>query len=184
MKALSLAVLMAAQPAAAQEAPQVPLEGACRTSLEGCRHDVAVKLRREKGEPYEQTFALMPPSVQNGLLVLLPGESVHVAGKRRGDRLADLRLVEEGAEHAIEVKFEQQTDGTGMLLTVKNPFDQPLRFRAGVQWLDGPERLMATSICPVQPGLMSFEMWPQPIFQIALADFELLGEKDDLSCRE
>lgn len=177
------ALLLAAAHAASGGEPRASLEDACNTFLQGCRRDVTITLRREKGEPYEARFDLMPPPLQGDLLALLPGETVHLAGKREADRLVDLRLVEAGTPGAIKITFAQRPDAAGMTLTVENPHDRTLRYRAGAQWLDGPEELKSTSSCPVRAGLMSFEMWPQPIFQLAMTDFEFLDGDDDSSCR-
>ena len=72
-------------------------------------------------------------------------------------------------------EFSQMDGESGMMPHVTNPFPQLLKYRLGMQVLDR-EELFSTSSCPVIAGGHAVEMWPHPIFQLAIMDFHFLPE--------
>jgi len=73
--------------------------------------------------------------------------------------------------------------GCGMLLSVSNPFDAPLKFKMVMMPLES-ERFAATSSCPAVPHGSVFESWPFPIFRVLLTEGRTLGRKESLVCEE
>ena len=74
-----------------------------------------------------------------------------------------------------------ETSSPDVYVSIRNPFDQHLKYRAGMQ-LPGEEGFRATSSCPVMPGGASFEHWPHSIDALAFTGFILLEDSDGLVC--
>jgi hypothetical protein len=134
-----------------------------------CQHNLHVKLKQKDGSIYDQTFALFPGAAQSFGIAIVAGQTLNVEADVDGDTLTDFRVVDvvSHPEKTLFVKLEQSEDGS-MLLTVTNPFKRLLKFSMGIMPLDNPN-LLKTSSCPVIAGGSSFEIWPDPIFQVVLA---------------
>lgn len=150
----------------------------CETHYTDCRRDQIVRLRQADGTAFEQRLEINYPPVQNGEFVtVFPDETIRVSGDIVDDKL--INLVSVGADHdpatTIVFEFNQMVDEPGMTLNVKNPFPRLLKYRLGLQLLDR-EELLSTSSCPVIAGGHAFEIWPHPIFQLAVMDLHFLPE--------
>ena len=183
----SSSTVTTSQPQSSQNSDSSPqsLEEACKTIFADCRHNQTIRLKRADGTLYEQVFELNTPPVQHGELVtIFPGETLYLHGSLNGDRVTNLTTASSNREPAntIVLELKQSEDDAGMTLTIHNPFGRILKYRAGLQTLEQDELLM-TSICPVAAGGTASEHWPLPIFQLVLANFQLLPEAvNDMSC--
>lgn len=160
---------------------QQPVADMCRDTV--CQYNVRVQLKRKDGAVFDRTFEVMPGVVQPSYLAILAGQSLHIEADRVGDRLTNFRVVESVVhpEKTLAVTFQQSDDG-GMLLKLSNPFDQALKFNMGMMSLDS-DRLVKTSSCPVIAGGSSFESWPQPLFQVVLANAHFVDlSKGNVAC--
>jgi hypothetical protein len=119
-------------------------------------------------------------------VIVVSGESFTITGDQRDGTLVNLRLAE-GAPGAdtIEVRFEQIDMGSGpaMVLTVKNHFALPLKYRALMK-VPGRPGLYRTSSCPVMAGLQGTELWPQPIAAIFMRELRFVPAGTRVSCTE
>jgi hypothetical protein len=169
------AIAVAAEPAAAaRPGNEIHSDEALALMCEKtiCQHDLHVQLRAADGSRYDKTFAVFPGVVQGDLLVVVAGQTLLVEAELGEEGLTGMRVVEAVTkpESTLEISFEQTDDG-GMLLNVQNPFDRNIKWRVGIMPLDGNgDRLMATSSCPMMANAGIFEMWPEPIFQVVLAN--------------
>lgn len=153
-----------------------------------CRRGTSFKLKKEDGTYFEYTSAIAPPVIQPPYISIYPSEVIYIEADVVNGELIDFDHVNQITDEARTITFEfsQKDDigsGTGMLLTVKNPFNKPLRYNIGMMPLS-EESLFKTSSCPVLPGSSVYEHWPFPIFQLIFANLRLLEEGEDLSCVE
>lgn len=166
-------------PAAAGE-----FEAACASGQVVCRKDVHIVLHRAKGRVYERSIPLAPPVLQADFMTIFPGETLHVEARAEGDRLVLEKVVERpvNPDRTLTFVFEQEEDGVGMQLDVRNPFPRAVKYDAAMMLLDDPQdgRLHPTSSCPVMPRIAALELWPDAIFQLVLKDFRFTT---DGSCR-
>lgn len=88
----------------------------------------------------------------------------------------------EKPDATLELKFEQLPGKPDMMLTVSNPLPVAVRFRMGFMRPDS-DRLLRTSSCPVLAGKKLFEHWPHAIYQLVLADAQVLAGGEDVSCK-
>lgn len=147
-----------------------------------CQRDVRVTLKREDGTLYQGRFKVWPATVQDMGIIVMAGQTVYVEADVSGNRLVNLVAVERVThpEKTISAKLEQNAEG-GMLLEVRNPFSQSLKFNMGMMPLK-TERLAKTSSCPVRGGLFLIEHWPFPIFQLVLGNARLLEADASMAC--
>lgn len=172
---LSLAfhgAMASGQPPSAQADSQNAMGDMCKETI--CQHDIHVVLRQKDGAMFDRTFDVMPGVVQPRWLAILAGQTLYIEADIVEDRLTNYRVVEAVAhpDKTLTITFHQSTDGS-MLLKVTNPFSQSLKFRMGMMPLDG-DSLLKTSSCPIMAGGSSFESWPDPLFQVVLADARLI----------
>lgn len=137
-----------------------------------CRPDGKIRLKDENGSELELPV-LKTPYVHNGVVSIVSGESYFVTGRIEAGRLVDLRYSESEpkAENALSFEFEQTNNG--MTLIVRSSFPETVKYRAGIQ-LIGRTEIYDTSTCPILPAATGYELWPQPIVLIMLADFRIL----------
>lgn len=192
MPRLSATVLLVSLLAAnvqtqAQEATPLPSQAEIEQRMcaeTPCQRNVRIALKRKDGTAYERTFPVFPAIVQGFGITVVAGQTINVEAGVEGDRLVNLRPVAAVADPAVTITatFEQMKDG-GMMLKVHNPFGRPVKFRMGIMPLDG-ESLYPTTSCPIAAGKDSYELWPEPIFQVVLSDGRLLEQGVDMACVE
>lgn len=161
-----------------RSAPDDELRAHCVAHGLACRENVRVVLRRDDETTFDRTFAIFPPALTEGVLSLLPGETVQVEAERQGESLVLSKVVAspEHPERTLTFRFAQLPRKTGMILIVESPFDEPLKFDLGMMPLDGdPAGIVKTSSCPVVPRIQSLESWPHPIFQLFAARFRFVA---------
>jgi hypothetical protein len=176
----------AASPDQPDNTPRKTLEEYCQTAP--CRKNHSFKLKLEDGTFYEHTSELDPPVVQPAFILIFPGEELFIEATEGKEAPQDFKHVPENIhpERTLVFKFTQSDDekaGAGMFLSVDNPFSRPLRYHLAITPL-GKQGLFKTSSCPVLPQKGSFEHWPYPLFQLAVADMRFLNKGDDMSCRK
>jgi hypothetical protein len=94
-----------------------------------------------------------------------------------------MKLVQENTkpEQTFSLKFSQLGEGIDMMLAITNPFDERFKYQA-LMVLPQDGNVYEPSSCPVLPGISSFEMWPQPIFQLIIADMKFMEPTDSIVC--
>ena len=97
--------------------------------------------------------------------------------KQQGDGLTAATLIKSPHDKnpGISVEFTKQPEF--FALTLQNQLPKALRYRAAVR-LKGRKDFFETSlIVPVMAGLISSEIWADPIAELVLFDFNLTDEK-------
>lgn len=168
------------------ERPAEPqeLQKFCETAA--CRHDLRVRLRRDKGEAYDKTFELLPPAVQDSMVTIHPGETISAVPLFEGDRFTGWRAVradEAAGTQILTIDLSQSKDDTSMMAHVSTNTGPALKLRMGLIRLGGNDRPESTSSCPLMAGgFSSMEMWPYPIFLLIVADAKRLSDTDTMTC--
>lgn len=147
-----------------------------------CQHDLRVVLKQKDGGTYDRTFPVFPGAVQGIGVAVVAGQTIHVEADIEEERLTNYRVVEEVADPKITITatFEQMEDG-GMMLSLQNPFDRPIKFNLGIMPLDSDD-LYRTSSCPVIANGGAYEIWPYPIFQVLLGNGRIMNPKESMAC--
>jgi hypothetical protein len=172
---LAPATATPAPPAAAPDIDRICAQVTCRPAT-------TIKLRLDGDRVFEVTLP-RAPYYYNGMLNILPGETLYLETESVGGQLKNLRTVASPKNKAttITVKFEQLNDpklDRHMLLTVTNPFTKPLQYQAGILRPQN-DHAVATSVCPVGPGQQSFEHWPEPLVRMLMRDLRLIEPGSD-----
>jgi len=81
-------------------------------------------------------------------------------------------------EKTVTFEFSETENGT--MLSVKNPFDQPIKYH--INMVDYSGNFHKTSSCPVMAGGGAFESWPHPIPQLVVSNFRFLSDGQGFSC--
>src|SRR5947209_5626699 len=105
-----------------------------------------------------------------------PGKTLAVRFEQDGNMLSHPRVVDKPDDKAPTPTFDFRKMDENLLLTTKNPFPKDLKFRALAR-LKGRKDYFETSIVPVKSGLFSIELWQDPIEELVLFDFKLVGEE-------
>ncbi|HEY2154657.1 MAG TPA: hypothetical protein VGH33_03440, partial [Isosphaeraceae bacterium] len=74
----------------------------------------------------------------------------------------------------VHAEFLRQDDN--LMLMTQNPFSKNMAFRALARH-KGRKAYVETSIVPVGAGISGLELWRDPIEELVLFDFKLVGEK-------
>jgi hypothetical protein len=137
------------------------------------------QLEQDNGEIVTFEREMPVPIVFEEWVTVVPGDVIHIVGEVLDDKLVNLKAVAEPkeGESTITIKLSQHLDGENrmMILMIQNPFDQPLKYHAGMQVLDKDD-LLKTTTCAVMPGLTTAESWPHPIIEMQLFEFRLLEQ--------
>ena len=169
-----LASVPASEPASTGDSADQTQEEMCKHTE--CQHNVRITLRKKDGSTYDQTFDVLPGSVQPIGLVIVSGQTLYFEADVQGDKLTGFRIVDAVSHPERTLVAKLQQSEAGMLLTVTNPFKRPLKFDMGIMPLERPS-LFKTSSCPIVPGGTSFESWPEPIFQVVLGNARFVEAK-------
>lgn len=143
-----------------------------------------VTLKKRDGSTYTHTFEPPMPVIHKGVITVFAGQTLNVeAVPGPGGRLGRFNLVRKVVHPARTLVLQLEQSGRGMMLTVHNPFDRPLRYEAGIRRLDD-SGFTPSDVCPVMAKLGGIEAWPEPLFQVRLTDLHLEAAKTpDLTCR-
>lgn len=155
-----------------------------------CTYDpVDVSLIKPDGSLYHQNVSPPIMTLQNDASIsILSGQTLYVEADVVDGKLVHMKLVPAVVhpEKTVSISLEQRSGSDGkpmMFLKVRNPFDKPLRYHAGMMVLDGPDgAIYATDTCPVRPKIFGGEFWPMPIFQIFMSGLTLLDADAKSDC--
>lgn len=195
-RALSMGLLLAVGslactiPLLPTEPASAPLEGPrpsaellrhCEEHL--CRGPQTIRIADDRGLPLDIVLAQPEPIVEEDMVTILPGETIHLEGREWESSIVDLRAVRavEDPSRTITFSFWQEpTSGTGtdMMLRVENGFDHLVKYRLGMQ-LPGSDEIYYTSSCPVLPGRLAYEHWSHVILRLFVSDLVLLDLPED-----
>jgi hypothetical protein len=185
-----LALLVISKAAAAADAAENPGMAAfvkmCQTAP--CRKNVEFRLKKPDGSYFIFKSPLAPPVVQPNSITVYPGETLDFEADENPDSTLTLHLVSrvEHPEKTITVSLAQAAtvaDGTGMIFSIKNPFDRDIRYHMGIMSL-AHERIVATSTCPVLKKIFGIEHWPYPLFQVIIGKVGFMKTGEPRSCEE
>jgi hypothetical protein len=164
--------LLLAVSACATSSPRKPVERAARAAT-----DAAEEGPPECGAPRADTL-------EDGLVVIRPGETICVAVTSWKDVVTPVRVVSSTATDgaARPIILRSWRDGSDVYLTIRNPYARYLKYRAAVV-LPGEVRPRDTKTCAVLTDYRpTLEHWPHAIDEILLTDFRLLPEGAALAC--
>lgn len=148
-----------------------------------CRGPQTIRIADDRGQPLDIEIAGPEPLVEEDMVTILPGETLHIEAREWESSLVDLRAVRvvEDPARTLTLSFWQEPasgDGSDMMLRVENGFDHLVKYRLGMQ-LPGSNEIYYTSSCPVLPGRLAYEHWPHAIVRLFVSDFVLLAPNDD-----
>lgn len=128
-----------------------------------------------------KSFSLPVPETSyisnDTILQIFPGEKLYVEVTIVNNRATRLQTVKEikDASKTLIIDFQQKANGKVhqfMTLTVTNPFNKQLRYKAMMNLLRN-NKWVNTNVYPVLPNIKGTEMWTDPITILALGSFEL-----------
>jgi hypothetical protein len=103
------------------------------------------------------------------------GQTLALQFDRKGDALSNPKIVKAVVENPPTLSLEFRDKGKMLWLAAKNPYSKSLRYRALARH-KGRKSYFETSIAPVMAGLLGMEVWQEPIEELVLFDFKLIGE--------
>lgn len=163
---------------------QSELDASCKLPVYQCLYQpVHISVILRDGSKFDTTLPPPTPIVQPGQLFIFPGQTLYLEADLDGDKLTNFKLVPSVVhpEKTLTLKFTQESGGAAgnmMMFNISNPFDRPMKYRAGLMHLDPADsRLFKTSACPVVAKGNAFETWSEPLFQLVMADFHLVDPK-------
>lgn len=141
------------------------------------RKAFTLEIAADETQQYEAAIPESPYFVKENILQLYCGEKLLVECEVVKGKITAMKVVAINShpERTIEIDFSQSAEDRKKInttLIVKNPFDQVLRYDAlmftplGQEW-------RKTSIIPIRPKLMNFEMWSHAIVTLVLENWRL-----------
>ncbi|WP_406698504.1 hypothetical protein V5E97_06440 [Singulisphaera sp. Ch08] len=116
------------------------------------------------------------PSTLKDKVTIEVGKSIAVRFEQQGNTLTRPKIVEKAADQPTTLSLDFRKQDDMLILVTKNPFPKDLKFRALAR-LKGRKSYFETSIVPVKAGLLSFELWQDPIEELILFDFTLIDNQ-------
>lgn len=186
---LPLCAACSSQPPAPDPASSAAIQAACKNPQVQCGDQpILISLHFSDGHAFKQTLQPPIPLVQYDHVYLYPGQVLYVEADDQDGKLANLRVVQvlEHPEKTLVIGLQQSggNGGEGMMLSVQQPFDRPLKYHAEVMDFDVPGTFKHSSTCPVAAKGSAYETWPEPITQVVVGDFHFLdpNSKDAETC--
>lgn len=141
------------------------------------RKAFTLEIAANETHQFEAEIEESPYFVKENVLQIYCGEKLLVECEVVNNKITAMKVVQENAnpEKTIEIDFSQSAEDRSKInttLIVKNPFDRKLMYDAlmftplGQEW-------KKTSIIPIRPKLMNFEMWPHAIVTLVLENWRL-----------
>jgi hypothetical protein len=126
---------------------------------------------------YQQDVAKSPYFVKEKILQIYPSEKIFIETEIKSDTIYSMSVVKENLnpEKTIIVEFNQNVNGRmhdGMMLSVKNPFDKTLKYEA-LMYINGGTEWIPTSIIPIRPNLVNYELWNDVILSLVLLEWKI-----------
>lgn len=136
------------------------------------RESFILKLAVDSEQFYETNVPKSKYFVKENILQIYPTEKINVEVEIKSDTIFSMKVVKEIVEpkSTIQIEFFQNVKDKkpeGMMLKVKNPFDKKLNYNA-MMYIVGNKKWIKTSIIPIQPNLMNYEMWNDVIITLVL----------------
>lgn len=182
---IAFLALLPAAPAHAQDAAAEQrareIEAVCAKTY--CREPRTVRLRREDGSSFETAVPRLPIVLPNGWITIYPGEEVHVELAVSGVGVKATRAVPKPRRGVptLTLRLAQQDGKADTTLAATHDLSQNLKYTLGLMLPSGGQ-VLGTSSCPVRPGLVTTEHWPNPVFQVVVRDLRLLADDAPLNC--
>ncbi|WP_262149767.1 hypothetical protein [Chryseobacterium foetidum] len=141
------------------------------------RDEFTLKLPVDSVHFYQQDVKKSKYFVQEGVLQIYPGEKLFVETEDDGTKFTSMKVVKNNRNPAktIEISFYQDFEGREhqqMILEIKNPFNKSLNYDA-MMYVVGQKDWLSTTIIPIKPKLMNFEMWNDVIITLVLSNWRL-----------
>lgn len=112
------------------------------------------------------------PSMLKDKVTIEVGKKSIIEFEQKNDALVNPKTVDKSSENPPTPSFEFTKKGDNLMLVTKNPYRKDMTFRALAR-LKGRKDYFETSIVPVRSGLLSFEVWSDPIEELILFEFKL-----------
>ncbi len=119
--------------------------------------------------------AVDPAKIKNKIAIKI-GQKLDVQFLRKGDVISEPKVVDKAKTGELVVHVEFTRVGENLTLGTQNPFSGDLSFRALAR-NKGSQSYYETSIVPVKAGLVGIELWRDPIEELILFEFGLVGDK-------
>lgn len=141
------------------------------------RENFTLKLPVDSVRYYQQEVKKSPYFVEENTLQIYPGEHLFIEADVKEGKLESMKVVKENVNPSktIEIEFSQDIEDRkhkGMMLQVSNPFDKNLLYDATMYTVKEP-KWVETSILPIKPKLIGFELWNDVIITLVLHDWRL-----------
>ena len=147
-----------------------------------CRGPVTIQLKKQDGSTWEFKLDNAQPVVQNiggETISIFPGEEIYIEYDEAAGGPMNFRNVTTitNPERTLIFSFSQEPNSGTMILRHENKSNRNIKFTLGMMLPDSGD-IYKTSSCPMMAGLVVYESWPQPIFQLIMADFRWVKETD------
>jgi hypothetical protein len=116
------------------------------------------------------------PSTLKEKVAIDIGKKIAVVFEAKGNTLSHPKVVKEPEDKRPTLSLDFRKQGDMIILITKNPFTKDLKFRALARQ-KGRKGYYETSIVPVKAGLLSFEVWPDPLEELVLFEFSLVDSQ-------
>lgn len=152
-------------------------QGHAQTDTSNKRPPFELKLLVDDSKSFSLPVSETSYISNDTILQIFPGEKLFVEVTIVNNRATRLQTVKEikDASKTLIIDFQQKANGKVhqfMTLTVTNPFNKQLRYKAMMNLLRN-NKWVNTNVYPVLPNIKGTEMWTDPIVILALGSFEL-----------
>lgn len=136
------------------------------------REPFVLKLAVDNDQFYQMNVPKSRYFVKENIIQIYPTEKLNIEFEIKNDTIFAMKVVQKIVEpkRTIQIEFFQNIKDRkpeGMMLQVTNPFDKKLNYNA-MMYIVGNNKWISTSIIPIQPNLMNFEMWNDVIITLVL----------------
>lgn len=111
---------------------------------------------------------------------ILPGTKIFAEATINSDSSIEQTKVSEIKKPDITLTFNLTKTNSGMMLSVKNPFEKTIKYHLNM--IDYKGKAHNTSSCPVRAGLSVFESWPHPIPEILVSNTHVASKGEEGLC--
>jgi len=162
-----------------EDSQEISLDQYCETN--DCRNNRKVELLVESGL-IEELLELYWPVVMENRVSLLPGDKVYIEAEIVGGMVTNLNQVEEPIheDRTITFDFGQMEGEIGMMLSVQNPFNKPMKYH--LDMIDFQGNSHQTSSCAVMASGGAFEHWPHAIPELIVSNIRAIDKSDSIEC--
>ena len=129
----------------------------------------------DNNSTFEQQVPAGPYVLPNHGIQIFPGETIFIEISLNNSDIVGFKAVRKIADpkHTLVLSLKQVSEKgihKQMMLTVFNPFEKELTYRAVMSTLRN-KNWTETDVWPVQPKLSGIEMWPDLILSLGLSDW-------------